>query len=77
MSCDTITDAPLHRLVDIYRTYDASLSVMLSKRVDIQPQVEQTQKGKKSKIVDPYAGSVTVVVCLIKLKEGFVCYNLC
>ena len=52
-----ITDAELHRLVDIYRTYDATFCAMMCKRVDVMSQAEQNKSNqRKSKVSDPYAG---------------------
>jgi len=59
-----VTDAALHRLVDMYRTYDATLCAMLCKRIDVQPQLEQN-KPTKNKKVDPYAGIFAVIHLLV------------
>ncbi|XP_047123195.1 translation initiation factor eIF2B subunit gamma isoform X1 [Hydra vulgaris] len=41
-SCDLISEAPVHRLVDIHRIYDASITVMLSKPVELQLEKDVT-----------------------------------
>ena len=51
-----VTDLALHRLVDTYRTYDATLCAVMTKRVDVHPQVEQSKPNKKNKITDPNVG---------------------
>ena len=52
-----VTDLSLHRLVDTYRKYDATLCCALTKRVDVQTPVEQSKTtNKKSKNTDPFAG---------------------
>ena len=55
MSSDILTDVPLHHLVDIHRTYDASFTAMLTKRVELQ--VEPPKRDKK-KPVDPNFGNL-------------------
>ena len=35
VSCDVITDLPLHRLADLHRTRDASLTMMLAPTPDV------------------------------------------
>ncbi|XP_057300088.1 translation initiation factor eIF-2B subunit gamma-like [Hydractinia symbiolongicarpus] len=60
VSCDTITDAPLNCLVDMHRTYDASLTVMMSNRVELQLDRETTA-ASKNKQRDPLSGIRDIV----------------
>ena len=53
-----VTDLALHRLVDTYRKYDATLCCALTKQVDVQTPVDQNKAtNKKSKNTDPFAGT--------------------
>jgi len=54
VSSDMMTDVPLHRLVDIHRTYDASFTALFTKRVQLP--VEQSKTDKK-KQMDPNHGT--------------------
>ena len=56
-----VTNLALHRLVDVYRKYDATLCSVMTKRVDVQSPAEQTKATKKSKIniADPFAGIIS------------------
>ena len=61
-----VTDLALHRLVDTYRKYDATLCCALTKRVDVQTPVEQSKPtNKKSKNTDPFAGMYIILVPVI------------
>lgn len=46
MSCDLITDAALHEVVDLFRAHNATLSMMMSKAHEFTETVPG-QKGKK------------------------------
>lgn len=46
LSCDLITDVALHEVVDLFRTHDATLS-MLMKKVCEPTELGPGQKGKK------------------------------
>eukprot|EP00794_Sanderia_malayensis_P007780 gene7780-8626_t len=48
VSCDVITDAPFHRLADIHRTYDSSLTALIAPRADFS-QEKEAGKGSKGK----------------------------
>lgn len=53
VSCDLITDAPFHRLADIHRTYDATLTALIAPRLELQQEKEVTKSGKvKTKDAD-------------------------
>jgi len=60
VSSDMMTDIPLHQLVDTHRTYDANLTAMFAKRVELQ-QPEATKIDKKKKPVDPNYGTRDLV----------------
>lgn len=55
VSCDLITDAPFHRLADIHRTYDSSLTALIAPRVEIA-QDKEVGKGAKTKSKDTDQG---------------------
>lgn len=59
-SSDMITNIPLHCLIDLHRTYDASLTAMLAQRVDLPTDVEK--KVDKKKPVDPNFGTRDLIV---------------
>jgi len=46
ISCDLITDAPFHRLADIHRTHDATLTALIAPRLELQQEREIMQSGK-------------------------------
>lgn len=46
LSCDLITDVDLYKVVDLFRTHDATLS-MLMKKTHEPAEVVPGQKGKK------------------------------
>ena len=46
MSCDLITDAALHEVVDLFRAHNATLAMMMSKAHEFTETVPG-QKGKK------------------------------
>eukprot|EP00112_Aurelia_sp_Birch-Aquarium-sp1_P015881 Seg3555.2 transcript_id=Seg3555.2/GoldUCD/mRNA.D3Y31 product="Translation initiation factor eIF-2B subunit gamma" protein_id=Seg3555.2/GoldUCD/D3Y31 len=53
VSCDLVTDAPFHRLADIHRTYDASLTALFAPRIETQQEKEVGKGGKvKAKAAD-------------------------
>uniref|UniRef100_A0A8C8SNZ7 Translation initiation factor eIF2B subunit gamma n=1 Tax=Pelusios castaneus TaxID=367368 RepID=A0A8C8SNZ7_9SAUR len=49
LSCDLITDVALHEVVDLFRAYDATLS-MLMKKAHEPTEVAPGQKGKKKPV---------------------------
>ncbi|XP_065069991.1 translation initiation factor eIF2B subunit gamma-like isoform X1 [Rhopilema esculentum] len=55
VSCDLITDVPFHRLADVHRTHDATLSVLMAPRVEVQ-QEKEANKGGKIKTKDNEQG---------------------
>jgi len=63
VSSDTITDVPLHRLVDVHRTYDSSFTAMLANRVEIQQNAGEPSKNEKKKAQkDPNYGTRDIVI---------------
>ncbi|XP_070564371.1 translation initiation factor eIF2B subunit gamma-like isoform X2 [Ptychodera flava] len=48
LSCDLITDIPLHRIADVHRTYDAAVTMLLANLPD-QSAEQTTVPGVKSK----------------------------
>ena len=47
VSCDLVTTLPLHRLADLHRTYDASLTILLSQTPELAK--SSAPGGKASK----------------------------
>lgn len=74
ISCDMITDAPLHCLVDIHRMYDASLTAMFAEHVEVR--VEKDVKStSKSKQRDPHDACRDFVSIEPKEKRLLFCMN--
>lgn len=46
LSCDLITDVDLYKVVDLFRTHDATLSMLMKKTHELT-EVVPGQKGKK------------------------------
>lgn len=56
LSCDMLTDAPLYRIMDLYRTYNSCLTTLLVKRQEIAQDTEQQTKGGKNKTKESFIG---------------------
>jgi len=65
VSSDMMTNVPLHRLIDIHRTYGSSFTAMLTKRVELQA---ETPKNDKKKQLNPNFGTRDFVA--VDKKEG-------
>ena len=47
VSCDILTDLPLHKLVDLHRTHNATLTMLLAKADDIAKSSAPGSKSRK------------------------------